>query len=143
MIKGISPDVERCYVFKDDRKNPPEEQTRVYYKTLDADVAWSVQNRLVEFKQNADQKDQEQRTAVHSGTRERTILLAGITRFENFRDEQGRELVWPVNGNQAAKVKVLSHLRAKYRTELANAIYNDTDLDEAEVANLDSPPPSA
>jgi hypothetical protein len=133
MATGMNPDKERVYVLKEDMDLPTEQQTRFIYKTLTAGAYYRSMDSLVEFRGGGD--GGEQRTIIQSGSQERQILLDGLVRVENLKDEDGRELQYPPKGADL-KLNFLSFLRPRWRREIANAILADTRLDEKEERNL-------
>ena len=131
MARGMNPDKERVFVLKDDAELATEQQSRFFYKTLNAGAYYKNMDALVEFRGGGD----EQRTLVLSGSQERSILLDGLVRVENFYDEEGKLLQFPEKGTDL-KMNFLSYLRPRWRREIAQAILADSQLDEKEERNL-------
>lgn len=127
MARGLNPRKERFLVLECDKNLPAEEQSRFYYRLLDYGQFTDAQDNLVEWVESED--GAKNKTRVLNGTQERTVLLAGLIRFENFCDEDGNEIVYPAEQSNAetvkkAKLEALTALRPEWRKELARAILN-------------------
>jgi len=140
MAIGLNPDRERTYILEDDRELPEDQHTRWIYKLLSYPAYMTAQDNLIQFESQKVTKGQvpETRTLVLSGTQEKNTLINGLIRVENFFDEDGRLLHYPEAGTEA-KVQWLSHLKPRWRAELAKAILSDSDLEESDRKKLPSP----
>jgi hypothetical protein len=145
MAVGRSPDKEREYVLKEDRELPREQQTRIGYRLLDCDGYYDAIDDLVEIRDDeasAKKKRGEERsstTKLRQGTNERDTLLNNITRLDNFKDEDGNDVLWPAKTDRKGRIKALSYFSAKQRREIAKVIQGDSQMSEDERGNSDSP----
>ena len=132
MARGQSPDQERLYVLTADREQAPEEQTLWFVKSLPYPVLVEVQDGLM----TSEDLGPNQRNRYLIGSREKKILVNGLVRVENFRDQTGATLQVPKGDGPL--MHFLSYLRDEWRVELVKAILGESTFTPEETKNSDS-----
>jgi len=111
------------YVLEADRKLPKEKQTIFKVKVLRATELARLQDEFSVFNRDGS-------FTIKTGSKELAILDMGITGWENFKDKNGKTI--PFDEKNPDRWDVL---RRDYRTELANFITEQTQLNEDELKN--------
>lgn len=137
-MKPVSPNAEWMAIHPDDKKLPPEEQTRFFFRVLDVCEEAYLDDKLGSVNDEG--------FHVKLGTQNLIALDVGLSRIENFkdgdkeielkRDESKRQ----IDTGSDHKVrpwdrKCLSYLRKDVRTWAAKLIVSGKELEEAEVKN--------
>lgn len=151
MAKGINPDIAVAFVLAEDKNLPATEQSRFYIKPLPADIQYELDDALSmsgNF-QGADPAKPESANAqtvhIYPGRRERTTLLSGLVRIENYKvpkkakggEVREIDLDWGKDGKE--HVDALNYIAPKHRREVADAIRDISTLSEQEEKKSDVP----
>ena len=124
-IIGCSPKKVREYILKENRDCPPEDQVIWGFRALSADGYYQIQDALVELHSDQAGDQRRTRTAIHTGSQERRVLMECFVSVKNYFDEDGTERAWPEGRGSAvtdARMEFLSTMRPAWRRELAEVI---------------------
>jgi hypothetical protein len=115
------------YVLEEERKLPPEKQTRWKLKTLEYAEAEELEGLQIVVDAFVGRQ-----YVVNGLKKARLALNVGLLGWENFRDEGGSEITFrggSRDDRRAIPDELLSLIRPTWAMELANAIRNEASLD--------------
>lgn len=126
------------YILKEDRKLPPDEQTRWIYKlasmeaqNLDTgDVILKDINEVTEEVGSAKVK------SPNSVKNHFKVIKECLIRVENLRDDEGNEVKW--DNNDGRRRNLVASLPASMRRELVGVFLSGASIDEEQEKNSDS-----
>lgn len=128
MVIAADPRIPFDYILGIDRKKPRQEQTVFKLKILSPTEEAEIQDSGISMVK-------EQEFKFNLGKKKIQILKAGLVGWNNFKDRDGKDVLFNTDKNGEPTDESLSRLRPEWRTELANAITEQNTMSEEEIKN--------
>lgn len=128
MPLAIDPNTPFDYVVKDDQNLPTESKTVFSIRPL-------TEREAREFEGGIKVDSKTGQFTLDNREAEYQLLLRGLVGWRNFRDADGNDVEFLLDGKGKCDPKNLDRIAQKYRTELADAIQSGMILTEADAGN--------
>ncbi|GAG00301.1 unnamed protein product [marine sediment metagenome] len=130
-IFGIKSDQVHDFILKEQEKDPPKNQTKWKVKFLNVGQSAKVSDMIY----SATGFGKKREELLKAGTQSLMILRLGLSGWENFTYEDGKEVSWePPTGNtnnwNTIMDRNLDKIPPEYRDEISDHIRGGSSLDQ-------------
>lgn len=128
-VVGLNPSTVRIYVPKCDRDLPEEEQLKFKVRMLRARESAKFRDEIYEIKGLGKKRTER----LRSGSHELRVLYACLEGWENFTDEDGKEIEFKKRkGSEGDIIDNVDFIPDEIRAELARYCSRENEIDEEE-----------